>query len=449
MQNIHLARLASQAVELLQHSDPHLYALLEQEYCHQTNILSMVAASSTADPSVLACEAMAISNVTTEGYAGARFHAGCKFVDEIEKLAIERAKEVFHARYANVQPHSGTSANEIVLLSLLTPGDTILGLELTAGGHLSHGAPVSLAGRYFHALGYGLDQEGYIDYGQVRQMALEQRPKLIICGGSAYPRMIDFQRFREIADMVGAFLLADISHIAGLVVTGEHPSPIDVAHFTTTSTYKQLYGPRGGLILLGKDYKHLTPNGKCTLSALIQQAVFPFFQGTPHLNAIAAKARALAWVNTTEFKLLTRRIVANARTLATSLANYGHKVLTGGTDNHMVLLDVLAQGITGVVAEQALEACNIIVNKNRIPGDQKPARISSGIRLGTNSVSLREMGNQEMNHCASLIQRVLTSLAIQSDTAYSLDPKIQEMVRKEVYDLCWHFPLPHYPMICP
>lgn len=441
-----LAEFAQQGIKLLYRDDPALYECLDQEYRRQNNTLAMIAASSIADPSVLACESMVAGNVTTEGYPGARFHAGCRFVDEIERLAIERAKAAFQARYANVQPHSGTSANEILMFKLLKPGDTILGLELNSGGHLTHGAKASVSGQYFNAIGYGLSQEGLIDYDQVYRLAQEFKPKLIISGASAYPRIIDFKRFREIADEVGAFLLADISHIAGLVVAGEHPSPIDHAHFTTTSTYKQLYGPRGGLILMGRDYEAPSPSGKRTLSEMVQRAVFPFFQGTPSMNVIAAKARALARVATPEFKSLAKRIVADANVLARCFANKGYRVLTGGSDNHIVLIDVLSSGVTGVIAERALEECNIIVNKNRIPGDKKSALVTSGMRLGTNSLALRGMGRTEMPRCADLIHQVLSSVKVFGERDYELDKAVVESVQADVRQLCRCFPIPRYPI---
>jgi glycine hydroxymethyltransferase len=441
-----LGQFVSSGVELLYKDDPDLYALLLREYDRQVNSLMMVAASSIADPSVLLCEGMVTSNVTTEGYPGARFHAGCRFVDEIERLAIERAKAAYGAEYANVQPHSGTSANEAVILSLLRPGDTILGLDLNCGGHLTHGAKASISGQYFNAVGYGLDGDGYIDYDQVDRLAKQFTPKLIICGASAYPRLIDFKRFREIADEVGAFLLADISHIAGLVAAGAHPSPIDYAHFTTTSTYKQLYGPRGGLILIGKDYERPSPNGKETLAQMIQRAVFPLSQGTPNLSAIAAKARALAMVLTPEFKTVAHRIVDDAAVLARCLAAMGFRVLTGGTDNHIVLIDVLASGVTGAIAERALEECDIIVNRNRIAGDKTSVWVTSGMRLGTNSLALRGMGPGEMPRCADLIQVVLSSVKVLGDREFELDPVLKECVRAEVKELCAAFPIPRYPL---
>jgi glycine hydroxymethyltransferase len=440
-----LAEFAARGVELLRRDDPALYELLEDEYRRQTGVLAMVAASSIAGPSVLACEGTVVSNVTTEGYPGARFHAGCGVVDEIERLAIRRACAAFGARHANVQPHSGSSANETVLFGLLKPGDTILGLELNSGGHLTHGARASVSGQYFNAVEYGLTEGGLLDYEQVYRLAVTHRPRLIVCGASAYPRIIDFARFREIADEVGAYLLADISHVAGLVVAGLHPSPIDHAHFTTTSTYKQLFGPRGGLILLGKDFDAPAPDGRGTLASLVQRAVFPFFQGTPSLNTIAAKARALALVNTPWFGGVAARIVEDARALAERLLWHGHRVLTGGTDNHIVLVDVLACGVTGVVAERALEDCNVIVNKNKIPGDVKGALVTSGMRLGTNSLALRGLGPAEMDVCADLIDRVLKAVRVEGDTRYKLDRAAREDARAVVAELCERFPYPHYP----
>jgi glycine hydroxymethyltransferase len=441
-----LAEFALRGVELLHEDDPDLADLLEREYSRQLHTLEMVAASSNADPSVLACEGTVATNRTTEGYPGARFHAGCEIVDQIERLAVERAKAAFEARYANVQPHSGSSANEIVLFSLLRPGDTILGLDIYCGGHLTHGAKMSVSGQYFQSISYGLDADGWIEYAQVEALAHKHRPKLIITGASCYPRLIDFQRFRAIADAVGAYVLADISHVAGLVAAGEHPNPIDQAHFTTTSTYKQLYGPRGGLILIGKDHDAPAPDGKRTLAELIQKAVFPYFQGTPCLNSIAAKARALARVPTPEFRALARRIVGNAKALAASFQDRGYRVLTGGTDNHLIALDVLQSGVTGVIAERALEECGIIVNKNRIPGDTKPPAVTSGLRLGTNSLAVRGLTGADMPRCAELVDRVLRSTTVTSDYQYQLPAAVKGTVRETVLEICRDFPLPLYPL---
>ena len=441
-----LLPLVQEGMDRLRTDDAELYDLLEREVIRQTGVLAMVAASSIADPSVLVCEGTATTNVTTEGYPGARFHAGCGVVDEIERLAIARARAAFRAQYANVQPHSGSSANCIVMFSVLEPGDTILGLELEAGGHLTHGAKASVSGRYFNAVGYGLDESDRIDYDQVHRLAVEYEPKLIICGASAYPRTIDFKRFREIADGVGALLLADISHIAGLVVTGEHPSPIDHAHFTTTSTYKQLCGPRGGLILIGRDHDMPGPDGTRTLASTIQRAVFPFFQGTPNLSAIAAKARALAQVTSASFKELGRRIVEDAQALVEGLANRDFDIVTGGTDNHIVLVNVLSsRNMTGIVAERALEECGVIINKNKIPGDQKSAVVTSGLRLGTTSLASRGMAPEHMEGCADLISRILASVSVTDDRTYRLDPDRRDAFRAEVTALCDRFPISGYP----
>jgi glycine hydroxymethyltransferase len=366
-------------------------------------------------------------------------------VDDIERLAVERAKTAFHAQYANVQPHSGSSANAIVLFSLLKPGDTILGLDLDSGGHLTHGSKASVSGQYFNAIGYGLTEEGYINYAQVDELAQKYKPKLIICGASAYPRTIDFKRFREIADEVGAHVLADISHIAGLVVAGLHPSPIDHAHFTTTSTYKQLYGPRGGLILIGKDHQSRTPDGKTTLSQLIQRGVFPYFQGTPDLSEIAAKARALDIVMKPAFRALAKTIVDDARKLAEYFSGKGYRVLTNGTDNHIVLMDILATlQITGVVAEKALEECNMVINKNRIAGDRKSALVTSGARLGTNSLALRGMGPEIMPQCADIMHRVLSAVRAKGDREYELKGDVKQDCREQVSALCRRYPIPNY-----
>lgn len=430
------ARLADQ--------DPALYGLLEREHQRQNETLAMVAASSIADPSVLVCSASAAMNLTTEGYPGARFHGGCSVVDEIETLAVERAKALFGARYANVQPHSGTSANSVVLFSLLNAGDTILGLSLDCGGHLTHGSQASISGQYFDAIGYGVTADGRIDYEGARALALEHRPKLIVCGASSYTRIVDFARFRRIADEVGAYLLADISHIAGLVAAGVHPSPVDHAHFTTMSSYKQLYGPRGGIVLIGRDVDTLGPDGKTPLPKMIQRAVFPFFQGTPILSAIAGKARALARAATPEFRDLMQRVVVNADALAKALIERGYTVLTGGTENHTVLVDIWQKGYTGLIAEKALEDCDIILNKNKIAGDTKSAFVTSGMRLGTNCLALRGMGPDEMRRCAELIDRVLGGVRVVSDKEYELDPAVREGVRADVAALCKAYPIPAY-----
>jgi glycine hydroxymethyltransferase len=433
-----LAGLAS-----LQSNDNELFLCLAKERARQATTLSMVASSSFADPSVLVCAGAAISNLTTEGYPGGRYHGGSAVADEVELLAIERAKRAFRAQYANVQPHSCSSANYAVIFSLLDPGDTLLGLDLKAGGHLTHGAKVSCSGRYFRSLAYGLDDDGLIDYESARKLAETHRPKLIFCGASAYPRQIRFEVFRNIADSVGAILLADISHIAGLVVAGLHPSPIDVAHITTTSTYKQLFGPRGGLILMGRDRNYRTSAG-VTLEVTVQKGIFPFFQGTPDLAAIAAKARALHLVTHKDFVVVSRRILANARALANALARRRYVILTAGTDNHIVLVSLRGKKLSGVVAERALEECGLIVNKNLINGDDRPSGICSGVRLGTNTLAARGMKEIDMEKCAELIDQVLGSLTIISDSEYVLSPIVKSSVLGEVRALCQKFPMPGY-----
>lgn len=433
-----------QGASLLQQEDQVLHTLLEREHHRQLHTLTLVASSSPADPSVFACLGASIGNLTTEGYPGRRFHGGCEIADEMELLAIKRAKVAFGAQYANVQPHSGTSANQIVIGSLLRPGERIMSQGLDAGGHLSHGSKASLTGQWFEVTEYGVNEEGLLDYEEIRRIARHAQPKLIVAGASAYPRQIDFQEFRAIADEVGAYLLADISHISGLVVAGEHPSPINHAHFTTTSTYKQLYGPRGGLVLMGRDYEMLSSDGKTTLSGRIQKAAFPFFQGTPGLSSIAAKARALGNAVTPEFKQIATRIVADARALAKALDERGYTLLSGGTDTHMVLLNLTTARMTGIVAEKALEECGIVVNKNRIPGDTKAPLVTSGMRLGTNSVAARGMEANEMQSCAGLIHQVLSSLTSSDDRSYRLDETAKQEVRAGVERLCDRFPIPHY-----
>ncbi|MYS43010.1 serine hydroxymethyltransferase [Streptomyces sp. SID5998] len=438
------ARLIARGGALLRHADPELLGLLDADVVAQNSTLAMVASASVADPSVLAAGAAALSNVTAEGYPGNRYHPGASWFDRVERLAVERATALFHARYANVQPHSCSSANLAVLGALLPPGGTLLALELDAGGHLTHGSSASITGRHYRAVHYGLTSQGRIDHDQVAELALRHRPGVIIVGASAHPRTLDFVRFREIADTVGAYLVADISHIAGLVATGEHPSPIDVAHVTTTSTYKQLGGPRGGLILIGQEHDTPGPDGRTPLSRLMQRAVFPLSQGTPNPAAIAAKARAFELASAPSFKETARLIVGNALELAAELARLGYDILTGGTDNHMVVMDLREQGLSGVIAERALEECGILANRNRIDGDLRPPLVASGLRLGTNILAQRGLGAAEMRECARLLHTVLAATTAVDDTTYLLAPDLRARVRTEVELLCARFPLPHY-----
>lgn len=441
-----LKDLADQSADMLSQEDPTLYGILHDEYLRQGNVLSMVASSSVIHPSVLACEAMISTNVTAEGYPGARFHAGCVNIDRIEQLAIDRAKAAFQATYANVQPLSASAANLAVICSLLKPGETLLGMALGSGGHLTHGSKPSLTGQFFNAVAYGVDESCRIAFDEVRALAHQHRPKLIICGATAHPRIVDWRRFREIADEVGAYLLADITHIAGLVAAGEHPSPVDVAHVTTMCTHKQLYGPRGGLILMGRDHVAPAPDPKQTLAQWMQKSVFPFFQSAPAMNNVAAKARTMARIVQPEFKVLARRIRACAASLADCLMEKGYTVVTNGTDNHIVLMDVrTSKGMSGLVAERALEECRIIVNKNQVPGDQKSAVVASGVRFGTNNLAARSMGADEMRYCTDLIDRVLSSVRAKGPTEYELDETVRLSVQNDVMAFCRRFPLPHYP----
>ncbi|MFB7918444.1 serine hydroxymethyltransferase [Streptomyces sp. NPDC056061] len=427
--------------DVLTRDDPDLGALLDAEAHYQTASLSMVASASMAPPSVLCAHGTVLSNVTAEGYPGARYHPGAVHFDAIETLAVERARRVFGAEYANVQPHSCSSANLAVMGALLPRGGRILSLDLDSGGHLTHGAAASVSGTYYDVAHYGVGPDGHLDYGAILDRALEHRPNVIIAGASAYPRWMDFSRFRAIADRVGAYLLADISHIAGLVAAGLHPSPVDYAHITTTSTYKQLAGPRGGLILLGKDHRRTAPDGRTELWKLMQRAVFPGFQGTPDPSSIAAKARALAIVSSGAFQATMKRVVDNAKALSDELVALGYDVLTGGTDNHMVLVDVRSAGLTGIVAERALEECGILVNRNKIPGDPFPPAVGGGLRFGTNVLAQRGMGPFEVRACAGIIHDVLSGIDVRDSSHYAMDGALRDAARERVKVLCARFPL--------
>jgi len=440
-----LEKFSMDAQSALFKADPTLHTLLTEELYRQHRTLALVASCSIADASVLACEGAFLDNVTAEGYPGARYHAGCEIVDKVERLAIERARHTFGAQYANVQPLSASIANQVVIASLIAPGDTLLGMDLDAGGHLSHGSRVNVSGKHFNAIAYGVAADGYIDFEAVRSLALQHRPKLIIAGTTAYPRILDFPRFRSIADEVGAYLLADITHIAGLVAAGEHPSPVDVAHVTTMCTHKQLYGPRGGLILCGKD--HALPIGQTemTLAQKLDRGVFPLYQGAPAVNKIAAKARALDRAASPEFRRLAKDIRILARAAAENLRSLGVRVKFGGTDNHIVIADVLGTfGITGIVAQRALEECGIVINKNRIVNDTKPVTVASGIRLGTNSAAARQMTVEAMSETCRVIVDVLGHVKIKSDREYELEPSVKEVASQRIRELCDKFPLIGY-----
>jgi glycine hydroxymethyltransferase len=429
----------------LREQDLQIHDLINLEYERLQNSLQLIAAENQCSKAVLAALGSIVQNKTTEGFPGARYHGGCEFVDDIERLANDRAKETFAAQYANVQPHSGTSANQIVLTALLETGDRILSLGLDQGGHVSHGAGVSFGGKFFEVGNYYVDRETFmLDYDAIRDKALAFKPKLIICGASAYSRLIDFKEFRRIADQVGAYLMADISHIAGLVIAGAHPSPVDEAHFTTTSTYKP-GGPRGGLILMGRDYDAAVnlSGKKRPLWEHIQKMTFPGFQGTPYLNNIAAKAVFFKETLSDEYRARQFKIVENAGNLADALIDLGYDVLTGGTDNHMALVNVASfrEGLTGVVAQKCLEDCGIVVNMNRLPYDTKGPAVASGVRLGTPIVTKNGMGPEQMKNVAHLINETLKDVKIITDKQYQIDETIRNEISSKVGELCHKFPM--------
>jgi len=431
--------------DALKEQDERVYELIIKEYNRLQNSLQLIAAENLCSRAVLASLGSIVQNKTTEGFPRARFHGGCEVVDDIEELAVVRAKETFGAQYANVQPHSGTAANQIILTALLETGDKILCLGLNQGGHVSHGAKVSFAGKFFDVENYYVDRETYrLDYDDIRQKAMAFKPKLIVCGASAYSRFIDFQKFRRIADEVGAYLMADISHIAGLVIAGAHPSSIDEAHFSTTSTYKP-GGPRGGLILMGKDFdREIKVSGKkIPLWRLIQKMTFPGVQGTPYLNNIAAKAIFFKETLSDAYRSRQFKIVENAKRLAQNLLDLGYDVLTQGTDNHMILVNItnLREGMTGAIAQECLEDCGIIINKNRLPYDTRSAVVTSGLRLGTPIVTRNGMGPEQMDIIAGLIDTALRSVKIISEREYEIEDALKNEIQHQVMELCHAFPM--------
>ncbi len=378
-------------------SDPEVFDVLERELARQRGGLELIASENFTSRAVLEAVGSVLTNKYAEGYPGKRYYGGCEVVDVVERLAIDRAKALFGAEHANVQPHSGTSANMAVYFALLRPGDTLMGLDLACGGHLTHGHRLSYSGRDFRVVAYGVDRESErIDMAEVARLARAERPKIIVCGASAYSRVIDFAAFREIADEVGAVLMADIAHIAGLVAAGLHPSPVPHCDVVTTTTHKTLRGPRGGLILCRE-----------ALAKDIDRSVFPGIQGGPLMHVIAGKAVALGEAQRPEFRDYQQRVVDNAQRLAARLTHHGYRVVSGGTDNHVFLLDVAVHQLTGKVAEIALDHAAITVNKNTIPFDQNPPMVASGIRIGTPAVTTRGMGGTEMDRIGDLMAKVL------------------------------------------
>ena len=429
----------------LKNSDLQIHELIAKEFERQQYSLQLIAAENQCSRAALAALGSIVQNKTTEGFPKERFHAGCEFVDQIEQIAVTRACEAFGAEYANVQPHSGTAANQIVLSAVLDRGDKILSLGLDQGGHLSHGADASFTGKFFEVENYNVDRETLLlDYDAIGKKAQQFKPKLIICGATAYSRTIDFGRFREIADSVGAYLLADVSHISGLIMASAHPSPIDYAHFTTSSTYKP-GGPRGGIILMGRDSdtKVTSAPKQLTLSRLIQKTTFPGIQGTPYLNNIAAKAVFFKEARTEEYKTRQSKIIENAKNLSRCLLDRGFNVLTGGTDNHMILINVadFKQGLTGLAAQESLEKCSVIVNKNKLPYDQKSASITSGIRLGTPIVTRNGMGKSQMREIADIVDEILSRTRLTGPNQYDIDESFTRQKRDHIRELCTKFPI--------
>ena len=397
--------------------------VLKQEAARQRRNIVLIASENYVSRAVAEAQGSHLTNKYAEGYPGRRYYGGCEYVDVAEQLAIDRVKELFGAAHANVQPHSGAQANMAAYFALLEPGDTVLGMRLDQGGHLTHGSPVNFSGKLYSFASYGVERETeYIDYAEVERLAREHRPKVIVAGATAYPRIIDFPRFRQIADDVGAVLLVDMAHIAGLIAADVHPSCLPYAQVVTSTTHKTMRGPRGAFILC--DEEHVRN---------IDRAVFPFSQGGPMMHTIAAKAVCFGEALGEEFKEYQRRVVANARTLAKKLEDGGLRIVSGGTDNHLLLVDLTPLGITGQDAENALGRVHITVNKNAIPFDPRPPRVTSGLRLGTPAVSSRGFGPEEMTLVASFIVRVLT---------HSGDEEVEAQVRQKVVELTSRFPVP-------
>ena len=406
--------------EKLSAFDPEVASACDAELKRQRGNIELIASENIVSEAVLLAAGTPLTNKYAEGFPGKRYYGGCECVDVVENIARDRAKALFGAEHANVQPHCGASANLAVFFALLQPGDTVMGMDLANGGHLSHGSPVNISGKYFNVVPYTLNPETEtIDYDRVRQTALSCRPKMIIAGASAYPRVIDFKRFREIADEVGAYLMVDMAHIAGLVAAGLHPSPVPYAHVVTTTTHKTLRGPRGGMILCREE-----------LAKQIDKAIFPGTQGGPLMHIIAAKAVALGEALTDEFKNYQRRIVENAKVLADSMISEGFRLVSGGTDNHLMLVDLRPFGITGKDMEKRLDEVRITVNKNTIPNDPQSPFVTSGIRVGTPAVTSRGFGTEEMKTVARLI----------GDVARDFEGT-KERVTAEVAALCEKFPI--------
>jgi len=399
----------------IQASDPQIAEAIELELGRQRSHIELIASENFVSKAVMAAMGSPLTNKYAEGYPGRRYYGGCKMVDIAEQFAIDRAKKMFNAEHANVQTHSGAQANMAVYYACLKPGDTIMGMNLSHGGHLTHGSPVSISGTYYNVVPYGVRQDtGRIDYEEMRDIALKTRPKMIVCGASAYPRIIDFAKIREIADEIDALVMADVAHIAGLIVTGHHPNSVPHAHFTTTTTHKTLRGPRGGLILCGEEH-----------AKMIDKAVFPGIQGGPLMHVIAAKAVSFNEALQDSFKEYSGQVVKNASVLAESLMNHGFNLVSGGTDNHLMLVDLQNMGVTGKIAEKRLDAVGCTCNKNTIPFDPESPFVTSGIRLGTPAVTSRGMKEDDMKRIADVI-----ALVIKDDNKEKARALVQEITAK-------------------
>lgn len=409
----------------LKRVDPEVAAAIEAEIEREKNTLVLIASENYASRAVMEAAASVMTNKYAEGYPQKRYYGGCDYVDIVERLAIERARKLFRSEYANVQPHSGSQANMAVYFSFLKPGDTILGMDLSHGGHLTHGSASNFSGKFFKVVSYGLHEKSrLIDFDQVEDLAKKHHPKMIVAGASAYPRVIDFRKFRDISNRSGAYLMADMAHIAGLVAAQLHPSPVNEAHFITSTTHKTLRGPRGGLILSEEKY-----------GPLLDKGLFPGIQGGPLMHLIAAKAVCFGEALRPDFRDYQEQVVRNARTLAEELARHDFDLISGGTDNHLLLIDLSARGMSGLEAERALGAAGLVVNKNVVPSDKRGPQVTSGLRMGTPAVTTRGMKEEEMRIIGGLIRRVLERPE---------QEKVLQEVRGEVAELCGKFPIYHY-----
>ena len=423
----------------IKHSDPELYDIIQREEEREHNTLELIASENFTSPAILEAAGGIMTNKYAEGYPGKRYYGGCVHVDEAENLAVDRLKRLFKVEYGNVQPHSGSQANMAVFMTFLSVGDTVMGLDLAHGGHLTHGSPVNFSGQLYNFVNYQVDKNtGRVDFDNVRALAKEHKPKMIICGGSAYPRFVEFEIFHEIAAEIGAFLMADIAHPSGLIAAGVHPSPVPYCDVITSTTHKTLRGPRGGIIMMGKDKENtwgkIAPKSGRTkmISELLDSAVMPGMQGGPLMHIISAKAIAFGEAIKGDFKVYANKIVENAKVMAQEFIEMDYNIISGGTDTHIVLIDLTNKNISGKAAEKALEKAGITVNKNMVPFDKRSPFVTSGIRVGTPAITTRNMGTQEMKKVAQLIDMVINN----PDSDDNL-----KKVKLKVKDLCESYPI--------